>query len=154
MARLNNNQVSAGIWFSMGVIIMIASWRYGLGSFDSPGTGFMPFLSGVAIFLFSLIGITKGTLEHAKGVGWKPILRGSLWKKSVNVLAALYAYTLLMNRAGFLLCTVFFMGFLLRTVKPQRWLVVILVSLLVTMAAYFILEVWLKTQLPKNRWGI
>jgi hypothetical protein len=114
----------------------------------------MPFLSGVAICLFSLIGVVIETFKNPKTVGWKPVMRGLLWEKTVIVIAALYAYTILLNYAGFLICTGLFIGFLVKIVNPQRWIVTIFWTILVTFASFLIFDVWLKTQLPKGRWGI
>ena len=68
-------------------------------------------------------------------------------------MAALFAYALLMKPLGFLLCTVVFIGFLLRAVAPQRWPVVILGAIGAALGAFAIFEVWLKTQLPQGPWG-
>jgi len=38
-------------------------------------------------------------------------------------------------------------------VKPQKWSVVILGSVLITTCAYLIFDVWIKSQLPKGPWG-
>ena len=153
MSKFNNDQASAAFWFALGSIIAIASLRYRLGTLASPGTGFMPFLAGLAVALFSFIGLLHGTLRRKQGVGWKPTMSGLMWEKSLIVLAALFAYTLLLRPLGFSLCTALFIGFLLKTVKPQGWMVVIAGSLLTALGAYGIFEVWLKAQLPKGPWG-
>ncbi len=153
MAKFNNDQLSAALWLGLGAAIVVASLRYRLGTLASPGTGFMPFLAGLAIAFFSFIGLVHGTLRRKQGVGWKPTLRGLMWEKSLIVLAALFAYTLLLTSLGFFLCTALFIGFLMGTVKPQRWWVVIAGSLLTALGAYGIFEVWLKAQLPKGPWG-
>jgi putative tricarboxylic transport membrane protein len=153
MNRFNNDQVSAGIWFSIGLIIVMVSLGYGLDSLSSPGTGFMPFLCGMAICISSLIGVVRATYENVKGVGWRPILQGTLWSKSLSVLIALYAYALSLKYIGFLLCTFLFIGFLSRIVKPQKWPIVILLSIFVTFASYVLFEVFLKAQLPKGFFG-
>ena len=153
MFRFNNEQAGGAVWFAIGVTITIASFRYGLGSLQSPDTGFMPFLAGMAICLCSFIGLVHGTWKQKQGVGWKPTMSGLMWKKSVLVMGALLAYALLMAPLGFFLCTALFLGFLLRTVKPQGWLIVISGGILMTLGAYGIFEVWLKAQLPKGPWG-
>ncbi len=153
MGKFNNDQASAAVWFALGSIIAIASLRYRLGTLASPGTGFMPFLAGLAIAFFSFIGLLHGTLRRKQGVGWKPTMSGLMWEKSLIVLAALFAYTLLLRPLGFSLCTALFIGFLLKTMKPQGWMVVIAGSLLTALGAYGIFEVWLKAQLPKGPWG-
>jgi hypothetical protein len=153
MAKFNNDQVSAAIWLGAGAMISLASLRYDLGNLASPGTGFMPFLAGLAIVLFSFIGLVQGTLSRKQGVGWKPPMRGLRWEKSLLVLAALFVYILLLTPLGFFLCTALFIGFLLRTVKPQGWLVVIFGSIVTAFGAYGIFEMWLQAQLPKGPWG-
>jgi hypothetical protein len=153
MAKYNNDQVSAAVWLAAGIFISLASFRYDLGTLASPGTGFMPFLAGLAIALFAFIGLLQGTLRRRQGVDWNPPMRGLKWGKSLTVLAALFAYILLLTPLGFSLCTALFIAFLLRTVKPQGWLVVIFGSILTAFGAYGIFEVWLKAQLPKGPWG-
>lgn len=153
MLRLNNEQVSSGIWFIVGAIIVLASLRYGLGSLGSPDTGFMPFLAGSAVCFFSFIGLVHGTIQQKEGVSWKPTMKGLMWEKSLIVAGALLAYALLMNRLGFKLCTALFLGFLFRAVKPMPWASAITYSILITLAAFLIFEVWLQAQLPKGPWG-
>ena len=153
MSRFNNDQISAAVWFVVGTIIAVASIRCRLGTLDSPGTGFLPFLSGLAISFFSLIGLVQGTRKQKKGLGWKSVMRGLKWKKSLIVLLSLLAYVLLLKPFGFLVVTTLFVGFLLAAVEPQRWYVVISGAIGTAIGTYGIFEVWLKAQLPKGPFG-
>ena len=153
MAKFNNDQVSAAIWVAVGVAVALGSLRYGLGPLETPGTGFLPFLAGCAIALLATIGLILSTLKQRKGTGWTPILRGVSWQKPLLVMAALIAYALLMKTLGFVLCTILFIGFLLRAVEPQRWPVVIVGAVGTALGAFAIFQVWLKTQLPQGPWG-
>lgn len=153
MGKFNNDQLSAAVWLAFGLVMTAASLHYKLGTLASPGTGLMPFLASLAITFFSIVGLVHATLRRKQGVGWKPTMSGLMWTKSLIVMAALFAYTLLLIPLGFILCTVLFIGFLLRTVNPQRWFVVIAGSILMVLGAYGIFEVWLKAQLPKGPWG-
>ena len=153
MSPLNNDQVSAAFWLVLGALIAIASVPCDLGTLDSPGTGFLPFLAGLAISFFSIIGLVHGSLSRKRGGGWKPVVRDVEWKKSMTVLLSLLAYALLLRPLGFLLCTLFFISFLLATVKPQRWYVVISGAIGTAIGTYGIFEVWLKAQLPKGPLG-
>ncbi len=126
---------------------------YGLGTLDSPGTGFMPFLAGLAITLFAFMGLVQGLFDRRARLPWKPVLSRVNWKKSLIVLVALFGYVLLLKPLGFSLCTAFFIGFLLRAVQPQKWPVVVAGAIGTALGAYSIFELWLKAQLPKGPWG-
>ncbi len=153
MGHFNNDQVSGAIWLVVGLTITVASIGYGLGTLDSPETGFMPFGAGLTITFFSFIGLIQATIKQRKGVAWKSILSGVHWEKSFFVLGALLAYIVLLPILGFLICTILFLGFLFRGVKPMGWGTVIGGSILLALGTYGIFEVWLQAQLPKGPWG-
>jgi hypothetical protein len=153
MFKLNNDQVSAGIWLALGVIIAISSVPYKLGTMESPRGGFLPFLTGLGIAFFAFLGLVHGTLKQRQGAGWKAVMRGVNWRKSLMVMVALFAYALVLKFVGFILCTALFIGFLLRAVQPQKWPVVIAGAILTAVSAYGIFEIWLKAQLPRGPWG-
>jgi hypothetical protein len=153
MFRTNNDQITAFFWFAFGSTIAVASFRYDLGTMDSPGTGFMPFLAGLAISFFSMVGLIHSTAKLKKGEGWNPVIKGFTWKKSLIVLGALFAFAFLLKPLGFSLCTALFIGFLLRTVQPQSWPIVAAGGILTAIGTYGIFEIWLQAQLPKGPWG-
>ncbi len=149
---MNNDQVSALAWLSIGLVICVGSIPYKLGLFSSPGSGFMPFLSGITISLFAGVGFIQATAKKRKGKGWTSLMLG--WKRAGVILASLLAYSFLLAPIGFLLCTILFVAFLLRAFAPRGWLFAIGISLLTSVAAYAIFELWLKVQLPKGYFGI
>jgi hypothetical protein len=153
MNRFNNEQVGSAIWLAAGVLIVLNATTYRLGSLHSPETGFMPFLAGGAMCLFAFIGLVHGTLQQKRGTGWRPVLRDVMWRKSFLVFGGLLSYALLLSRLGFLVCTVLFLGFLFRLVKPMRWIWVILGSVLFTLMTYGVFDLWLKARLPRGLWG-
>jgi len=151
---LNNDQLSGTVWFILGLAVCLGSLQYKLGTPASPGTGFMPFLSGLAICFFSGIGLIHSTLRRRQGEGWAPVLQGVFWKNAMIILVSLLVYALLLVPLGFVFTTTLFIAFLLRAIVPQRWSVVIACSILTAAASYLIFEVWLKAQLPKGLLGI
>lgn len=151
---MNNDQVSSALWFFLGLAVCLGSLQYKLGTPASPGTGFMPFLTGAAISFFSAVGFIHATLRRGQGEGWAGVLGGVRWKNALVILLSLLTYALLLVPLGFFLCTTLFIAFLLLAIVPQRWPVVILCSLLTAAASYLIFEVWLKAQLPKGPLGI
>jgi len=151
---LNNDQLSGAVWFGLGLAVCLGSLQYKLGTPAAPGTGFMPFLTGLAICFFSGIGLIQATLRKRRGEGWSPVLQGVFWKNAMIILVSLLAYALLLFPLGFVITTTLFIAFLLRAIVPQRWSVVIACSILTAAASYLIFEVWLKAQLPKGLLGI
>ncbi len=151
---MNNDQLSSTVWFILGLAVCLGSLQYKLGTPASPGTGFMPFLAGLAICFFSGIGLIHSTLRRRQGEGWVPLLRGVLWKNALIILISLLAYALLLVPLGFSLTTALFIAFLLRAIAPQRWSVVVACSILTAAASFLLFEVWLKAQLPKGPLGI
>lgn len=153
MIKVNNDQVSSTLWLIFALVITFASGPYGLGTLGSPGTGFLPFLTGLGMSFFAFIGVVHSTWKRRQGVGWKPKMKGLMWPKSLIVLAALAAYVFLLKPLGFSLCTALFIGFLLRAVQPQKWPIVIGGAIGTAVASFMIFEVWLQAQLPKGPWG-
>lgn len=151
---MNNDQLSGAVWFGLGLAVCLGSLQYKLGTPAAPGTGFMPFLTGLAICFFSGIGLIHATLRKRRGEGWSPVLQGVFWKNAMIILVSLLAYALLLFPLGFVITTTLFIAFLLRAIVPQRWSVVIACSILTAAASYLIFEVWLKAQLPKGPLGI
>ena len=145
---MNNDQVSSALWFCFGLVVIFLSAPYGLGGIHSPGTGFLPFLTGITICLLSAIGFLDATVEKGKGKKWQSFLRGMRWDKPLISLIALVTYALLLDKLGFLIDTALIIGFLLRVIEPQRWRVVIAGALLTSSAMYLVFQVWLQTQLP------
>ena len=151
---MNNDQLSGAVWFGLGLAVCLGSLQYKLGTPAAPGTGFMPFLTGLAICFFSGIGLIHATLRKRRGEGWSPVLQGVSWKNAMIILVSLLAYALLLFPLGFVITTTLFIAFLLRAIVPQRWSVVIACSILTAAASYLIFEVWLKAQLPRGPLGI
>lgn len=145
---LNNDQVSSAIWFFIGLLVIIFSIPYGLGELRAPHTGFMPFLTGLAICTLSVIGFIGATLERKAGKKWTSLVKGVKWSKPLVAMIALFVFALILDTLGFIVSTALLVGFLLRAVEPQKWFVVILGATLISLTTYVIFQVLLETQLP------
>lgn len=153
MASVNNDQVSAAVWLIVGVAITAASISIGLGTLNSPGTGFFPFLAGSAMSFLSCLGLVYSSLQKKRGQGWKPTMANLKWRNSLIVSAAMLGYIFVLKTLGFALSAALFVGFLLRAVQPQKWLVVIGWGIGTALACFVIFEVWLQAHLPKGFLG-
>ena len=144
----NNDQVSSSAWFFIGLLILVFSVPYGVGEIHAPGTGFMPFYTGMAISLLSALIFLEATKAKKNGVKWENPLKGARWGKPLIALVALMVYALFLETLGFLVSTALLVGFLMRAIQPQKWITVFLGAFLSSVICYLIFRVWLKTQLP------
>ena len=131
-----------------GIAIAIGSLRYGWGSFESPGAGFVPLLSGTAIALFSAI-----TLVQSLRRGWHPLHMlwdGARWRRPMIATACLLLYSVFLRDLGFLIATFALMTYLYRMLEPSSWKETLLAALATTLGFYLLFHTWLDVQLPRG----
>jgi putative tricarboxylic transport membrane protein len=148
----NNDQRSSLFWLAAGLAIALYSGKYGLGRLSSPGPGFLPFLSGLAIAVLALMvffqQFSKKGREKVKDLWQK-----RNWPTVLMVMGALVLYTLLFQFLGFLLDTFWLIAFLLRVMQPMHWIRVMAGAIVAAGASYVIFQLWLKAQLPTGFLG-
>jgi putative tricarboxylic transport membrane protein len=144
------------VWFVLGICICIGSIQLRLGSFHTPGPGFLPFLSGGALGIFGLILLFSTTFPKPRGEekvkSEKSLVKWN-WKKFLNpilILLVLLVYILLLEPIGFLLTTFICLLFLFKLSEPGKWVMPITLSFFVTTLSYLIFSVWLQCQFPKG----
>jgi putative tricarboxylic transport membrane protein len=148
----NNDQRSSLFWLAIGLAIALHSTKYGLGKFSSPGPGFMPFLSGLALVGLALVvflqQLSKGSREKLKDLWVK-----KNWPTIMMVMGALVLYTLFFRFLGFLLDTFLLTAFLLRVMEPLNWKKVLAGAIGAAIGSYAIFQLWLEAQLPAGFLG-
>jgi putative tricarboxylic transport membrane protein len=144
-----------GIFFLIfSIYVFIGSLKLGIGSLNKPGPGFISFCSGAILGILTIIMIiqniwinklkTEGKSEKLK-IRWKPILM---------VITSLFTYILIFEYLGFLISTIFFVGFLLKFIEKKGWFITIFTSLIMVLASYYIFKVLLQAELPKGIIGL
>ena len=77
------DQLSGFFWLAISIFVCLQSIWMEVGTFHSPGTGFLPFWSGLALGTFSIILISTSILERKgerkvmdlwKGIEWSNVL--------------------------------------------------------------------------------
>jgi hypothetical protein len=82
---MNVERSTSLFWFTVSIIVSVASYRPGLGTQGTPGSGFVPF--GAAV----LLGLLAVALFLREGPGRNPkttrsLFRDTLWPKAALVL--------------------------------------------------------------------
>jgi putative tricarboxylic transport membrane protein len=155
---VNNNKVVDQIfnifWVLLGIGICIESIRLQLWNPAGPGSGFIPFLTGLLIgiigFLLFLSEWSKGSKQEEAGKFWEnPIARNRVF----YLLASLCFMALLMRKLGFLLSSIFITIFMIRVIEPRRWSTLIFVSVVSCLSIYFLFKYAMQINLPKGLLG-
>jgi putative tricarboxylic transport membrane protein len=148
------DKITSLVWVGVGVAIVIASTRVSFGSWDQPGPGLLPLLTGIVTVVCASVIFFQSWLNGrgAKQKGefsWRTVD----FRKVLIALASLVLYAFLLNRLGYLITTFFLMYSLLRLIAHLRRYVAISEAALATFLTYALFKLWLEVPLPRGLLG-
>lgn len=134
----------------IGLAIVWQATELKLGSFRVPGPGLYPLLLGLVTVLLSLF------LIISPGKGEK---KGSLFSREnmfgvARIYAIMLLYTAILEYTGFLIAGFLFIFFLFAFIGRMSLGWAAIRAFIVTVAAYLLFDLALKSQLPKGILGI
>ena len=133
------------------VYVCAVSYRLGLGSLHKPGAGFMPFWSGVSVGILAAIVLIQDFVsrraaeENREKVAWKSIALSLFF---------FLVYILVLERLGYIISTVLFVGIILKAIERKGWFLSSWVAVVMALVSYYIFKVWLQAELPKGLLGL
>ncbi len=140
------------LWIVFAALAAFQSVRLNIGNLNSPGPGFLPFCSSVAIGILSfalLVSQVRKTKKEQGNLGGFKL--GRLWMKTVFFLSAAFIYMIIIwEKIGYLIGTPFLLFFLLKFVGSQSVKRSIIISMISTIISYLIFQTWLYCMLPKG----
>lgn len=120
-----------------------------VGSFDSPGAGFFPFLAVILLGILSLIYFGQAVASKRKEE--KEEARLLIWegldKVALTVIALLF-FVLFFEYFGFLICTFLMMTFLLKQIGQRKWVASIGIALISAIVCHLLFISLLNASLP------
>ena len=128
-----------------------------VGRVGKPGPGFLPLWLGIILAGLSAILWADATWRRQQPpeVRAQPVSEKKRWPLNVVWTAiAIFAYSLLLEYAGFIVCTFFLLLFLFGIIGKQKWWVVLAGSFLITLISHLLFKVGLQVQLPRGILGI
>jgi len=146
---MKHAEVTASVsWLTLGVALCMGALQLGLGAPSDPGSGFLPFGTGLLIALLALLQL--GTLLFGKGRddGQTTIRPAADWKRPACVVVMLALYGVFLPHLGYLVATFFAMLGLFSIYDRRRWGWASAGSLLVTIITYAVFYGLLSVQLP------
>jgi hypothetical protein len=148
----NNDQRSSLFWLVIGLAIALYSRKYGLGTFSSPGPGFLPFVSGAAMALLALV-VFFQQFSRSGEETLKSLWAHTKWRTVLMDMGSLVLYAVFLRLLGFLLDTFLLTAFLLRVMEPLNWTKALAGAAGATLGSYAIFQLWLEAQLPSGFLG-
>lgn len=155
MNKRERDRMSSLFWMLVALGICFGSVRLSLGDLHKPGPGFFSFLAGSILCILSFFVFLQSFKDKGlSGEEKEDFFSNPRRKlKMAYVVIALILCVIGMNYVGFFFATLLFLGFLLRGIDPQRWLVVFLVTILGAITSYAVFQYWLDVQLPRGIFG-
>lgn len=140
-------------WLAISTCVCLISIPISIGTLHSPGPGFLPFWSGVALGIFSIALIITSILKEKVEEKISNLWKGMDWHKVIWVLAALFIYAILLPSLGYLIATSGLLAFLLSLLSRQRLWIPVVSAIITAVVSYLLFYVWLDVQLPKGILG-
>lgn len=130
------------------IFITVSALKLGLGSLNSPGAGFIPFIAALFLFVFSFLLLLNSFR--------KEIISSELPKsavrhgKTIFIVALLVGYSFLLDILGFYFVTLMLM-FALFLMKSRRAIIWALIGSFATIiSVYFLFELLLGVRFPRG----
>ncbi len=124
-----------------------------IGQATHPDTGLWPLVLAVLLSGASLVFFIKA-LKEKGGSGHTFFSRTGSWKQLALSVLILFAFALLFQRLGYVLCTFGLIAIFLRAVNAQKWWVVLSTACLTAGLSYLLFGLALGIELPKGLLGI
>jgi putative tricarboxylic transport membrane protein len=137
-------------WLGISIFVCVKALGMDIGTFHSPGPGFLPFWSGVMLGFFSILLVATSLMKPSGKGEEKPLWKGKDWSKVVIVLISLFVYALFLHRLGYLITSFGLMVLMFGVMRKTRWWIRVLTAAVTVLASYILFYVWLEIQLPKG----
>lgn len=136
-------KILTGFFLLVSVVYLLTSRGMAFGSMNSPKSGFLPAVVGVAATILALI------LFISVMVKGKKLEKIEInWEKLVMFLGGILAYIIFLNIIGYRMATFIVMFILLKVTKTKGWIIPLLVSAGVSFGFYYLFQVLLGVRLP------
>ena len=146
------------LWIGIGLFICFLALKFEIGSFHSPGPGFLPLITGLFIFFMGMILVITQTLLKRRIPGEEKndfSFRITSFPRLIYTMILLLGYIIFIEPLGFILSTFFLMFGLFLDFEKKNYAGSLFFSCITSLLSYLIFEIWLRCQLPKGifpRW--
>jgi putative tricarboxylic transport membrane protein len=129
--------------FLVGIGAIIGAIQLRVGLPTEPQPGFFPFVGGIVLVILSAIIFVQGWLKS----DGERVVFGEVGRPAL-ILAVMVALIAVLERVGYVICTLIASGLILRILSVKSWRVLIITSLCVSMGTYILFDKLLGIDLP------
>jgi putative tricarboxylic transport membrane protein len=147
-------QVACLFWIALSLALCLGSIHLKLGTPSDPGSGFLPFGTGILLGILALVHLVQVTYRQRDQDAAAAFIGAVNWKRGLWVVASLLGYILLLPRLGYIITTFFLMLVLLSVYERKKWWFLLVLTGLVSGLSYLIFHDWLQVQFPMGILGI
>lgn len=143
------DQISALIWMFIGVVVILQSRKLDYMAEYGPGPGFLPFWLGVGTFIIGLLLLFNATILSNKTEVIKLPTQNAAYRLLI-VISAIFAFALLVEKIGFLICIGLLFFFILFFVERKGWKFSLMMTFASPIVIWVIFDLALDLRLPRG----
>ena len=146
--------VVAALLFAFGATFLYQSVQLGFRwAIEGPQSGFFPFYVSLIICGASLV-VFFNALRGKDGRGDQPFVERGQLKKVLQVLIPAAIYVLGVQLIGTYVASAIYVALFMRFLGGYSWLKSVLIAVIITVAFFFMFEVWFQVPLYKGTWDL
>jgi hypothetical protein len=140
--------ISGFFWLAISIFVILKSFELGIGTFSSPGSGFVFFWASLILGVLSICLIVRSLLEK-KGMKLIDLWKGVKWIKVVLTIIIIFLYAITLTELGFILSTFLLMVVLFIMGNVKYW-VALSYGFLTMILSYILFHFLLQIQFPRG----
>jgi Tripartite tricarboxylate transporter TctB family len=144
--------VVAALFLLFGVVFAWGSYSLGAGwSDDGPQSGYFPFYINLIIVIASTVTLVQAVRSRTPRPAASFVTRGQL-RQILAVLLPATGYVLGVQLFGMYLASAVYIAVFMIWLGKYSWIKAVALGVAISVAVYFMFEVWFKVSLHKGSW--
>ncbi len=139
---------------AFAALVCFESSKLSFGTLRRPGPGLFPLGLAAPLFFLALMFVLKTGFKRSHKDYTGTLWEGLQWERVPYTLASLFAYTLLLEHLGYLVCTWILLGWFFWGEGVKRRSIAIVGSLTASVVTYIVFKRLLGIQLPSGFLGL
>jgi putative tricarboxylic transport membrane protein len=145
---MTTDRLSGTVLTLFAVVVIWESRVLPLGTFRQPGPAFVPILLALLLLTFGVfVVITGGRAPLFSSISWTE------WRHAVAILTASVFSVFAIERLGYRLTVLLVLGFLVKVVEKQGWVLSLAFALSLSLGSFFLFYTILRVPLPEGPLG-